>query len=145
MFFALLLAASSAWATDFSLIQIPPAETTGYPGSPLLLSVTGRSESGTEIKYQWKKDGNLLKSETQNVLIVKKPQAKDAGLYSVDVTSGEETKSAQSRVTISKTKLKLPPRAPASVAAPAGPSCHESAAPQAKKADDKGSHHHHGH
>lgn len=133
----LLLWSSFCFAGDFTLISIPPAETTGYPGSPLLISVTGRSESGADIAYQWKKDGKVLKGETSSILRIEKAAAKDAGVYSVDVKAGEEVKTAQTKVLMSKTKLKTQARAPASTL-PAAPSCHDSAAKPA-------AHDHHGH
>lgn len=131
---------SYAFAGDFTLISIPPAETTGYPGSPLLISVMGRSESGADIQYQWKKDGRVLAGETGHMLLVKKASAKSAGVYSVDVTSGSETKSAQTKVVMNKTKLPVQKRLPAT-SSPAVASCHDTPAaePSAKTSENHSS------
>ncbi len=145
-----VLWSSVCFAGDFSLIAIPPAETMGYPGSPLLISVTGRSESGAEISYQWKKNGKAIPGATSHVLLIQKAAAKDAGVYSVDVKSGAETKSAETKVVMSKTKLKPQARVPASTM-PSAPSCHDTGKPAAKAekkplAQDHHEHHgHHGH
>lgn len=126
-------------AGDLSLISIPPAETTGYIGSPMLVSVGARSESGKNIEYQWKKDGKVLDGETKNTLIVKDMKAKDAGVYSVDVKADKEILTAQSKVVFSKTKL---PKARKPAAAPQAASCHDPG-PAAPKKHDKHEHHHH--
>ncbi len=142
IFFSLILT-TPASAGDLSLISIPSAEITAYPGSPMLVSVTARSESGLPIVYEWKKDGKVLAGETSNVLVVPSAKPSTAGIYSVSAKTASENKSAEAKVIVSKTKLPKA-RKPTATAAPAA-SCHTQnpAEKPAEKPKDHSHHHHH--
>lgn len=111
-----------ARASDISIISLPAPEIEGHVQSPLVLSVVARSDSGQTLSYEWKKDGKILKGQTANSFKIEKPSAKDEGVYQVNVKNSMDSKTMETKVSISHKPLPKA-RKPAS-SAPAMPPGH---------------------
>ena len=71
--------------TTAAITTQPTAAQTLCVGSPLNLSVTA---TGTNLNYQWKKDGVALSGETNAAFSITSVVTTDAGNYTVDVKNG---------------------------------------------------------
>ena len=65
------------------VVASTPVSLTNCPGSSASFSVNA---SGSELSYQWYKDGGVLGGQTSNSLTLVNLSAADAGIYSVVVS-----------------------------------------------------------
>lgn len=67
-----------------------PTHAAAVAGHPLILNAFATA-GGSEVSYQWYKEGQPLPGQNRARLVIPQAQASDAGEYTVQVSSGSET------------------------------------------------------
>ncbi len=88
-FFRLDLNTAPRTALLPTIIDRPLSKTVNV-GKPLVLSVT-HSNGTLPISYVWKRDGNIVPSQSGSTLTIPSASAGDAGDYTVEITNGAGT------------------------------------------------------
>ncbi|RYZ23080.1 MAG: hypothetical protein EOO16_06410 [Chitinophagaceae bacterium] len=74
-------------------VDAPPVITSAYPGGATCATIGGRtlgvaSTTGTNLTYQWKKDGLVMPGVTTPTYVINSPTAADAGNYALTISNG---------------------------------------------------------